>query len=417
MRKAHRGLGLSAALTLAAGGLLAMVAPTAASASPSSTAAVTQCTVAASQVNSTARAHGIGGIVVAVGTSSTCQDPPRAAGPAFNGTPPLLFNGRPPICSSSPCDHGDVMSTRQTGPLVIVPIFWSPTGHAISSAYESIIDSYIRDVAAASGQLTNVFSVLTEYYGNNGSINYRFRAGPSIIATNALPANGCTLEAKDTTGIYADGSGYNACVDDAQLQAEVDSVTASNGLPHNLSYIYELFLPKHVESCILPGETTTGTNGQACTINNEGPAPAGTTAYCAYHGTDQNDAVYSNMAYPIYDSATGFTCGTDINFGVVESPNGNPDADTEVSPLSHETSEAVTDPDTQTGWFDSSGNEIGDDCAYIFGATRGAPEALYNQTINGQRFMTQEEFSNRVFARSGGTEGCVQSWLAEFPGA
>jgi hypothetical protein len=162
MRKAHRGLGLSAALTLAAGGLLAMVAPTAASAAPS------QCTVATSQVNNTARAKGIGGIVVAAGTSSTCQDPPRAAGPGFNGTPPLLFNGRPPVCSlPSPCDFGDVMSTRSTG------------------------------------------------------------------------------------------------------------------------------------------ETTSGANGQACTINNEGPAPVGTTAYCAYHGTDQNDAVYSNMAYPIYDSATG----------------------------------------------------------------------------------------------------------------
>jgi len=412
MRKAHRGLGLSAALTLAAGGLLAMVAPTAASAAPS------QCTVATSQVNSTARAKGIGGIVVAAGISSTCQDPPRAAGPAFNGTPPLLFNGRPPVCSlPSPCDFGDVMSTRSTGPLVIVPIFWSPAGHTISSAYENVIDSYIHDVAAASSQLTNVFSVLTEYYGNNGAIQYRFRAGPTIVATNPLPANACTVEAKDTTGIYADGTGYNACVDDAQLQAEVDSVTASQGLPHNLSYIYELFLPKHVESCILPGETTSGANGQACTINNEGPAPVGTTAYCAYHGTDQNDAVYSNMAYPIYDSATGFTCGTDINFGVVESPNGNPDADTEVSPLSHETSEAVTDPDTETGWFDSSGNEIGDDCAYIFGATRGAPGAQFNQTINGQHFMTQEEFSNRVFARSRGTQGCVQSWLDEFPGA
>jgi len=351
----------------------------AASASPSSTAAVTQCTVAASQVNSTARARGIGGIMVAVGTSSTCQDPPRAAGPAFNGTPPLLFNGRPPICSSSPCDHGDVMSTRQTGPLVIVPIFWSPTGHTISSAYESIIDSCIRDVAAASGQLTNVFSVLTEYYGNNGSIQYRIRAGPVIVATNSLPANGCTLNVGDESGIYADGTGYDSCLDDAQLQAEVDSVTGTYGLPHNLSYIYELFMPKHVESCFLPGETTSGLNGQACTVNNTGAAPTGTAAYCAYHSTDLNDAVYSNMAYPVYDSATGFTCGSNFNFGVLESPNHNPDADTEISPLSHETSEAVTDPDTETGWYDSSGFEIGDECAYIYGATRGAPGALYTR--------------------------------------
>ncbi len=123
------------------------------------------------------------------------------------------------------------------------------------------------------------------------------------------------------------------------------------------------------------------------------------------------------MNYPIYESPVGFTCGTEARFPTEESPNNNPDADTEISPLSHETSEAITDPDTQTGWYDSTGNEIGDDCAYIFGATGGTAGHLWNQTINGQHFITQEEFSNRVFARSRGTQGCVQSWLDEFPGA
>ena len=82
--------------------------------------------------------------------------------------------------------------------------------------------------------------------------------------------------------------------------------------------------------------------------------------------------MYANMSYPIYASPVGFTCGTDARFPVIESPNGNPDADTEISPTSHEVSEAITDPDTETGWYDSTGNENGDDCAYIFGRTRGA---------------------------------------------
>ena len=311
--------------------------------------------------------------------------------------------------SGTVCDDGDVMSTRATGPLVIVPIFWAPSGYSFTASYENVINEYIRDVAAASGQLTNVFSVLTEYYGNNGVINYRFRAGPSLSATNAFPTTGnCTVSAADTSGIYNDGTGYTACLDDNNLQAEVDTVTAAHGLPHNLSYIYEVFLPKHVEGCFFPGSDATN---NFCTINNEP-----TAAYCAYHSTDNNAAVYSSMNYPIYGSATGFTCGTEARFPVEESPNGNPDADTEISPLSHETSEAVTDPDTETGWYDSTGNEIGDDCAYIFGATGGTAGHLYNQTINGQHFITQEEFSNRVFSRSGGTEGCVQSWLQEFIG-
>ncbi len=88
-----------------------------------------------------------------------------------------------------------------------------------------------------------MFSVLTEYYGgNNGAIErYSIRvAGPTIVATSTpLPANACTVEAKDTTRDLR----WTAPVTTPawmmpSLQAEVDSVTASQGLhPHNLSYI------------------------------------------------------------------------------------------------------------------------------------------------------------------------------------
>jgi hypothetical protein len=107
----------------------------------------------------------------------------------------------------------------------------------------------------------------------------------------------------------------------------------------------------------------------------------------------------------------GFTCGTEFNFGTIESPNGNPDADVEISPTSHEINEAITDPDTVTGWYDSSGFENGDECAYIFGQTHGQAGRLFNQVIGGFRFLTQEEFSNRDFNITGG--GCVQSASAE----
>jgi hypothetical protein len=411
MKKAHKRWGLGATLILGAGTLAAMMTPAVASAAPSATATANPpCTVSASQVNHTARGQGIGGVIVAAGTSSNCQDPPPPPEPAFNGTPPLLFNGSPPgaNCFFQPCNAGNVMMTRQTGPLVITPIFWSPASHPISPAYESVLIHYLADVALASGQNTNVYSVLNEYYGNNGPIHYNIRLSVPLYDANPLPANGCTLAAADTSKIYADGSGYNACLDDNQLQAEVDSVTAANRLPHNLSHIYVLYLPKHVESCFNPGSSTSTKGGQACTINYEP-----TAAYCAYHSEDPANAVYANMPYPIYHSPVGFTCGSDARFPVIESPNHNPDADTEVSPTSHEVSEAITDPDVQTGWYDSTGNEIGDDCAYIYGATGGRAGALYNQTFFGSHFLTQQEFSNNVFSASGGKAGCVDSRRAE----
>jgi hypothetical protein len=62
---------------------------------------------------------------------------------------------------------------------------------------------------------------------------------------------------------------------------------------------------------------------------------------------------------------------------------------------------------TVTGWYDSSGYENGDECAYVFGITQGTPGQLYNQVIDRRHYLTQEEFSNRDFARTGG--GCLQS--------
>jgi hypothetical protein len=308
------------------------------------------------------------------------------------GTPPLIFHG------------GSVMMTPSTSPLVVTPIFWNPSSFPMGSSYTSLITSYLSAVSSASGQNTNVFSVLNEFSGNNGQINYSVTLGTPVNDTNALPASGCTVAGTDTTGIYADGSGYGACLDDAQLQAEINSVTAARGLARNLSHIYVLYVPKHVESCFNPGSTTTSAN--ACTINYQPSA-----AYCAYHSETASSAVYASMPYPVYNSGTGFSCGSESSFGVVESPNGNPDADVVISPTSHEISEAITDPDTSTGWYDSSGYENGDECAYVYGATQGTAGQLYNQVINGLHFLTQEEFSNNDFAVTGG--GCVQAAVDE----
>jgi hypothetical protein len=381
MKNARKRWSLGATLALAAGSLLAVTAPMTAGAAapPTPKACLLQ-----------PRVGHIAGIVPPVG-----HCPGKAAritsDPAV-GTPPLIFHG------------GSVMMTPSTSPLVITPIFWNPSGHPMSSAYTSVILTYLNDVAAASGQDSNVFSVLNEYSGNNGQIHYNVSVGAAVNDTGSLPSSGCRVARTDGTGIYADGSGYNACLDDAQLQAEINRVTAARGLPHNLAHVYVLYLPKQVESCFNPGSTTTSAN--ACTINHQPSA-----AFCAYHSEASSSAIYANMPYPVYQSSTGFTCGTEASFGVVESPNGNPDADVEISPTSHEINEAITDPDTSTGWFDSSGFENGDECAFVFGATQGTPGQLFNQTINGGHFLTQEEFSNNDFALTGG--GCVQSASAE----
>ena len=123
--------------------------------------------------------------------------------------------------------------------------------------------------------------------------------------------------------------------------------------------------------------------------------------------------VYANLSYPIYHSPLQtalFTCGSDAGIafgrGHIQAPNGNPDADVEVSPTSHEIMEAITDP-FGTGWWDQLGYENGDECAYVYGTPQGSAGQFYNQVINGHHYLTQEEFSNQDFFDTG--LGCLQS--------
>jgi hypothetical protein len=389
MKRALRRRVLCTTLTVAALGTATLLATSTAALAVANTPSHTSSACASNGHGP--RTGRFSGVVSALDVQTGCpalhgQAP--TAGDTANGTPPLIWHG------------GAVMGTALTGSLVITPIFWNPAGHPMTAAYKNIITTYLSDVAQASGRTDNVYSTATEYSGTDGTIRYRIQLGTPINDTGPLPASGCKLLHKDTSGIYADNSGYDACIDDAQVIAETDRVVTANGLPRNFAHTYVLFLPKHVESCFFAGSTSTSKN--QCTINYEPSA-----AYCAYHSQAPSSTVYANMPYPIYLSKTGFTCGTDVNFpGVIETPNGNPDADTEVSPTSHEVMEAWTDPDTVTGWYDSSGFENGDECAYIFGSTSGTSGQLYNQTINNHHYLTQEEFSNNSFFQSGG--GCLQ---------
>jgi hypothetical protein len=333
--------------------------------------------------------------------------------------PPLLWGG------------GPVMANDTDHPITITPIYWepnSPNGNPLfynPARYRNLINQYLADVAAASGSDDNVYSTAIEYPGSNGSNGYNIVIGTAIRDHDLLPkGQGCWVAKLDTSNIYSDGSGYSACLDDAQITAEIQNVITAKGLPSDYNHEYVMLTPKHVASCFYPGSTASKKN--VCTLTHYPSA-----GYCAYHtmfGPNYpfSGTVYANMPYPIYQSPVGFTCGSDGGgHGTIESPHylGDPvdkDADVEVSPLSHEIMESITDPNTTNGWFDASGNENGDDCAYVYGEgsaaggdgswadVPGPPGMHYNQTINGDQWLTQEEFSNLDWTNTDGAGGCVR---------
>jgi PKD repeat protein len=142
-----------------------------------------------------------------------------------------------------------------------------------------------------------------------------------------------------------------------------------------------------VESCATGAD---GAKNGTCTVND-----SSSPFFCGYHSyvSSASPTIYADLPFPIYDSETGKACSSQA-----ESPNGELDADIEVSTLSGEISGAITDPEG-SAWYDAHGNEIDADCRYSYGNVLGGvtPGGLYNQSINGARYFIQEELSNEDY--------------------
>lgn len=291
--------------------------------------------------------HGhIGGIV-----------PSRRAVSRFAGlgSGNLVYNG------------GPVMHTSTT-----YAIYWVPPGYSVDANYESVINGYFQNVAAASGAISNVYAMGTEYYDTNGAIAYDATFGGSVVDTDAFPSAGCS------------DSGLPLCLTDAQVQAEIDKVVAQQGWTGGLNHQFFIFTPKTVGSCFDSGSSE-------CAYSN----------YCAYHGyfsstLGNGTVIYANHPYTASSATPG---GCDSG----EHPN-NDDADPTINVISHEHNEAITDP-AGDAWLNSKGNEIGDICAWTFGANLGTIGGqAYNQVINGHYYDLQEEYSNEGSA-------CLQHFI------
>jgi hypothetical protein len=243
-------------------------------------------------------------------------------------------------------------------------IYWVPSGFSVDASYESLINRYFSDVAAASGSQSNVYSVATQYYDNTGAISYKSTFGGSYVDSDPFPANGC--------------SKASVCLTDAQLESEIQTVLTREGWHGGLSNIFFLMTPNGVASCI-------DSSGSACSTNT----------YCAYHsafvGSNGEYVIYANEPY----AGTISGC-TSSRVGQQGFPNDH-DADATINAISHEQNEAVSDPLGDAWWADDGNNdEIADLCLGDFGSTplgtaNGQP---YNQLINGDPYSLQEEYSN-----------------------
>ncbi len=146
------------------------------------------------------------------------------------------------------------------------------------------------------------------------------------------------------------------------------------------------------------------------------PDPSGNGYYSVYSATPRGGAQYC-----AYHSA-GTCGGTPVQFAFFFNLDGDPGCDPQdasglhsqglaalANVSGHELSEARTDPAFNGafgGWFDSSGAENGDKCAWTF----GAPLVTFS---NGSQWKIQGEWSNAAYTagtgypNSSGQPGCL----------
>jgi serine protease len=117
--------------------------------------------------------------------------------------------------------------------------------------------------------------------------------------------------------------------------------------------------------------------------------------YCAWHSTTpyNGGATFPYTNFP-YQSDAGSLCGQNsVNAGSAGTLDG-------VSIVGgHEIAETVTDPQPTSGWADSSGQEIGDKCAWT---------GLANLSTTKGTFAVQPLWSNAI-------TNCTQSYQSSAP--
>jgi PKD repeat protein len=301
--------------------------------------------------------------------------------PPTGGAAAALSDGVRPLAAAA--STGSV--TYHGGPVLhstrTFLIFWDPAG-ALGSDYEGLVARYLADVAADSGTQANVYSVATEYGDANGKVAYQSTFGGSIVDRTAYPLQTCS------TSLL--GLSTTPCLTDAAIQAEIAADLHAAGWTAGLDRVYFVLTPQGVVSC----EDTTS---DECS----------TSAFCGYHSQldpavfpafpDADPVIYANLPYP--------TSGC----MAPSSPNGSP-ADSTINVISHEHNEMITDPVVdQPAWVGTSAEtEIADICRSSYGAPSGPAGAGFDQTINGDDYMLQGEYSNSAGA-------CLQRIAADQP--
>lgn len=221
---------------------------------------------------------------------------------------------------------------------------------------------------ASDSQVT--VGLLDALFGSSGGIGGSgYEKINTTYGDNTGNVSGNIALAASTTDNYSHGTRLS----DSGVKAVVSSAISSGRLPSDTNGLYFVLTSSDVRE-------SSGFCSQ----------------YCGWHtnGTINGaDIKYSFVGNPD-------RCPSACEAQTV-SPNADSGADGMASVMAHESEETTSDPDLNA-WYDSSGAENADKCAWKFGPTTGTiGSGAYNETFGSHNWLIQMNWEN---ARGGGCD-------------
>jgi uncharacterized repeat protein (TIGR01451 family) len=262
-----------------------------------------------------------------------------------------------------PPGNGSVMHS-----VTISLVYWLPNGNHFEAtanrdtAFENLQQRWAQDAGG-----TPYYNLLTQYFDGSGHIANTVAFGASFVDTRAYPHAG-TMTDPLTAG---------------DLRDEVSHAVAVNHWTEDSTHITVVFTARDIQEC----DNINQDGG--CTYTDTG---IHVHAYCAYHSHFSDNGTDSIYAFMSNDDGSHGTSGCDAN----ATPNNDLAADSEISTMSHEVIEAVTDPHPNDTWTDpdkNTGGEIGDKCNFNYAPENSIGADVY---LHGHPYLVQQQWSNAV---------------------
>jgi hypothetical protein len=272
----------------------------------------------------------------------------QAQPPVETGGPPQVILHRPNpheagaptaggTASLSPIvNHGGPVMSGQVNVYLIWYGNWNQGNGSDTPAGQQLIRNFIGSLGGSS-----YFNINTTYPGVTGSVKLMLQE-------------------------VSDAGSYGTRLSDSRVLSLVSNAITSGKLPKDANGVY----------LVLSSSNVAESSGFC-------------TRYCGWH--THGKIASSDIKYSFVGNAN--RCLNSCAAQTI-SPNGNAGVDGMISVIAHELEEAVTDPDLNA-WYDSSGAENADKCAWTFGSAQTLlpSGAYYNMTLGGLNYLVQRNLN------------------------